>query len=85
MGELKCKYCGTKLSKVVLPDDSDWNVEYLWICMNDECSYYQKGWDWMWNKFKVFVSYRYFYNSFLDTDGPFPVAKQEDLKNSIIQ
>ena len=81
----KCKHCGTELSKVAMPYDSDWNVEYLMICMNDDCEYYKKGWDWMWNKFKQYVSYRYYYNTFFNTDGPFPVAKPEDLKSSIIK
>jgi len=85
MESIKCKYCGGELSKVAMSPMSDWNVEYMWICMNDECDYYTKGWDWMWNRFKVMVSYRYYYNPFHKTDGPFPVTKSSDLKDSIIQ
>jgi hypothetical protein len=84
MDEHNCKYCGNKMSKVAMPFDSDWNVEYLMICMNDECGYYKDGWNWMWNNYHVHVSYRFYINTFHNTDGPFPVSKPDDYKSFIV-
>jgi hypothetical protein len=52
-----CKYCGGELEKVLMPVESDWGVEYFLVCMNDECSYFVRGWDWMKEKYKVHASY----------------------------
>jgi len=79
-----CKYCNSKLRKVALPEDNDWGVDFLMVCMNDECGYYKRGWDWMWNHYQVKSSYRFHYNSITGYEGPLHVAKPEDYKNQII-
>ncbi len=84
MEKTNCKYCGSELSKVQMPFDSDWGVEYLMVCLNDDCGYYSRGWDWMMNNYKVKSSYRYFCNTFTDYEGPLPVARPSDYKNEVI-
>jgi len=82
--ELKCKHCGSTLKQVKMPPESDWNVPYQMICMNDECGYYQRGWDWMRQNYKVKASYRYRYNTFNGEDGPIPVFSPMDLKDLVV-
>ncbi|MFP4527064.1 MAG: hypothetical protein ACLFQX_00825 [Candidatus Kapaibacterium sp.] len=69
----KCKHCGAELEKVLLPYDSDFLVPHIWVCFNDECGYYKRGWDWMREKFNVRASYRFKYNGFTQDEGPLPV------------
>jgi hypothetical protein len=79
----KCKYCGSELKKVMLPYDSDFLVDYLWVCLNDECDYYKRGWKWMEDKYHVRASYRYKYNSFTGNEGPLPVQSPYSWKDMV--
>ncbi|MGQ9818576.1 MAG: ogr/Delta-like zinc finger family protein [Candidatus Kapaibacteriales bacterium] len=80
-----CKYCGREIKKVYLPSDSDWGAEYIYVCLNDECSYFIRGWDWMWNNYNVVASYRYMYNPVNGYEGPFPVTKENDIKFAYLE
>ena len=84
MEKKKCKYCGEELKKVLIPPQSDWGVEHFLVCMNDECSYYVQGWNWMKEKYKVNASYRYKYNPEKDDDGPIPVKSPDDMKDWVV-
>jgi hypothetical protein len=79
-----CKYCESKLVKVEIPPDSDWGVDFLMVCMNDDCGYYQRGWEWMWKNYEVKSSYRYHFNPSSGYEGPLHVTKPDDYKNFII-
>lgn len=84
--ELKnCPYCNQKLKKWLCPPDSSWGVEYQFVCFNDECQYYIRGWDWMRKNFNQNVSYRYRFNPFNGEYGPLPVWSKDAFKNSIIE
>ena len=80
----KCKYCGCELDKVMMPPETDWGVEYFYVCMNDECEYYVKGWQWMYEKYNVKASYRYKYNPFQSDEGPIPVRSPEDYRGWVV-
>jgi len=84
MDKLVCKYCGEEIKKVYLPVDSDWGVEYIYVCLNDECNYFKRGWDWMFNNYNVKASYRFMYNPFNGYEGPYPVTKENDIKNAYL-
>ena len=36
----------------------DWDSPYLWVCYNDECTLFKKGWDHMMQTVGQLVSYR---------------------------
>lgn len=85
MEEKICKHCGKKMTKVLMPPDTDWGVEYFLICMNDDCQYYVRGWDWMKEKYQVTASYRHKYNPENDSFGPIPVKDPTDYKHYIAE
>lgn len=80
-----CKYCGEELKKVLMPEESKWGVEYFLVCMNDECSYFVRGWNWMKEQYKVSCSYRYKVNPENGQDGPIPVKTINDMKDWVVQ
>ena len=81
----KCPHCKQELIKWQCPPESSWGVEYMYVCFNDECSYFVNGWEWMKDKFNQKVSYRYRYNSFTGQSGPLPVWSKEALRDYIIE
>ena len=54
----KCSHCGATMKKWKTPANSTWGTDFQWVCFNDECSYYVRGWDWMMESQKVKASYR---------------------------
>jgi len=80
----KCPYCGSPMKKWATPPDSTWGITFQYVCFNDECSYYVRGWEWMMSKFHVEASYRYRYNPSTGEKGPLPVWSPQAHKNKII-
>jgi len=80
-----CPHCNQPLKKWRCPPESSWNVEYQYVCFNDECSYYVNGWEWMKEKYNQKVSYRYRLNPFNNEEGPLPVWSKDALKDAIIE
>ncbi len=85
MDKPKCKYCGKEMTKVLMPPESDWGVDYFWVCMEDDCKYFVEGWDWMKTKFKVKASYRYKINPYNGEGAPIPVKDPSDMKDWIVK
>ncbi len=56
---LCCPHCGQQLKKFQMPDESGWETSVQWACFSNDCPYYRNGWDWMYEKYRVRVSYRY--------------------------
>ncbi len=44
---LECPYCGEALEKWMVPDTpfNEWPNEYFYVCFNDDCPYFVRGWD----------------------------------------
>lgn len=80
-----CPHCNKSLKKWRCPPESSWNVEFQYVCFNDECPYYVKGWEWMEKKYNQKVSYRYRLNPFNNESGPLPVWSKDALRSSIIE
>ncbi|MFZ0455887.1 MAG: ogr/Delta-like zinc finger family protein [Ignavibacteriaceae bacterium] len=80
-----CPHCNQQLKKWLCPPESSWDVDHQYVCFNDECSYYVRGWDWMKNKFNQNISYRYRLNPANGESGPLPVWSKDALKNFIIE
>jgi hypothetical protein len=59
-----CPYCNTELTLCDAPpihvgDGLGWGCEYLFICLNDECSLFSNGWEHIENQYGHVGSYRH--------------------------
>jgi hypothetical protein len=73
------------MKKWKTPTDSTWDTEFHWVCFNDECCYFVRGWDWMMDQQGVKASYRHRMNPKTGAGGPLPVWSNEALKDHILE
>lgn len=81
-----CPHCGDKLQKWLVPDnpfECTWDNDFMYICFNDECSYYTRGWDFLRREGNS-GSYRLMYNPEKDTCNPIPVPTAKALMEGIV-
>ncbi len=81
-----CPYCGDKMRKWTVPDNpfsQTWDNEHMYICFNDHCPYYVRGWDLMYKRTNSMMSYRCMYNPVKDRCSPIPVPSPRALKEGI--
>lgn len=72
------------MSQWTNPQGSTWSGEAQWVCFNDNCPYFVRGWAWMMDHYRVTASYRYRLDPATGETGPLPVWSREALKNGII-
>ena len=85
---LCCPHCGEKLRKWAVPDNpfcQTWDNEFMYICFNDLCPYYVRGWDLMYKETNKTMSYPLMYNPEKDRCMPIPVPSPRALKEGIIE
>jgi len=85
---LCCPHCDRKLSKWEVPDNpfcQTWDNAYMYICFNDECPYFVRGWDKMYRDTLQGMSYRLMYNPEKDRCMPIPVPSHQALRDGIIE
>lgn len=80
-----CPHCGSRLKKYRTPAHTTWGGAIQYICFNDECPYYVKGWEHMRETQQVYASYRYRYDPESGYGGPMPVWSKEALKDGIVE
>jgi hypothetical protein len=66
------------------PQQGTWGGEYQFVCFNDDCPYFIRGWAWMKNKYNVTASYRYRLDPATGEKGPLPVWSKSAMRNSIL-
>jgi len=84
---LACPHCGARLKKWAVPDNpfgQTWDNDFMYICFNDACPYYVRGWDHMYKEGNRGVSYRLMYNPEKDCCMPIPVPSPKALRESIV-
>ena len=85
---LCCPHCDQKLKKWEVPDNpfcQTWDNEFMYICFNDECGYFERGWEHMRKNFDKTLSYRFMYNPVKKTCMPMPVPSYRALKEGIME
>jgi SAM-dependent methyltransferase len=85
---LSCPYCEARMKKWAVPENpfaQTWDNEFMYICFNDACPYFVRGWDFMHKEGNQGMSYRLMYNPEKDRCMPVPVPSRQALKESIIE
>jgi hypothetical protein len=80
----KCPHCQERMLKWYTPQDLSWGTPYQYVCFNDECGYYVRGWDHILKNYNKEASYRHRYNPFTGEAGPVPVWSPEALRARIM-
>ena len=81
----ECPHCGGRMSRWANPQASTWGGEYQFVCFNDRCSYFVRGWAWMMGRYNVAASYRFRIDPFTGERGPLPVWSAAALKGNLIE
>jgi len=83
---LRCPHCGDELKKWEVPRHcfTQWPNEYMYICFNDECPYFVRGWNSMSSQMNP-GSYRLMYDPLTDSCQPVPVFNRTMLRDGIIE
>ena len=81
----KCPHCREEMKKWTTPPLSTWSSAWQWVCFNDECPYFVKGWDWIWNNYHRKASYRHALDPATGQKCPVPVKSKIALRDSIIE
>jgi len=79
-----CPHCKQRMSKWYTPQDLSWGTPYQYVCFNDECGYYVRGWAWIRDSYNKEASYRHRYNPFSGESGPVPVWSETALRARIM-
>ncbi len=80
-----CPHCGVAMRRFSLPDASGWQGAYHWACFNDECSYFRRGWVWMFDTYGVKASYRYRIDPATGAASPLAVWSRDAIKDRILE
>lgn len=81
---MPCPHCQRPMLAWRSPPECMWTSDVQYVCFNDECPYYVRGWRWMEEKFQVHASYRHRVDPVSRTSGPLPVWSPTAHRDSII-
>lgn len=82
---MQCPHCGTTLQAIDFPEEASWGKHH-YVCFNDDCSYYEEGWTWMWEQYSARASYRFrVVNLETGVTSPLPVWSKDALRDRIVE
>jgi len=85
MAEHRCPYCHQPLSRMRTPPLTSWETPFLFVCFNDECSYFTRSAAWMKSQFNVNAMYRHRLDPSTGETGPLPVWSADAMKDAILR
>ena len=80
-----CPHCESRFKKWRVPEDASWNEEFFYVCFNDECPYYIRGWARMKEQYGQRGSYRYMINPTTGASSPLPVWSDTATREMIVE
>jgi hypothetical protein len=79
-----CPHCGSRLKKWRVPDGANWSEEFFFVCFNDQCPYYQRGWQWMKEQYNQQASYRFMIHPSTGAASMIPVWSDSATREMIV-
>jgi hypothetical protein len=79
-----CPHCEEPMQRWATPVGSSWDASFLWVCFNDKCGYFVRGWAFLEERFGRRASYRHSLDPSTGATGPLPVWSQAALRDQII-
>lgn len=80
-----CPHCNKEMKKWKTDSWSDWNADFLYVCFNDDCPYFVRGWDWLKKQQEVTASYRHSQHPETGQTYPLVVNTKDSRKGGIIK
>jgi len=80
-----CPHCGASLKKWRVPEGSSWDDEFFFVCFNDECPYFERGWAWMKQHYNQAASYRYMINPTTGAASMIPVWSASATREMLVE
>ena len=79
-----CPHCSVPMERWATPLGSSWDARFLWVCFNDECAYFVRGWVFLEEHFGRRASYRHSLDPSTGATGPLPVWSRAALRDQIL-
>ena len=76
-----CPHCKSTMEKMDARH-LDWGTSFLWVCFNNNCEPFKKGWEHMMNTVGQLVSYRFMITPDNGSQGVIPAFSAEYLANA---
>jgi hypothetical protein len=76
-----CPHCKTVMEQMDARH-LDWDAPYLWVCFNNECTLFKKGWEHMMESVGQLVSYRFMVHPQDGQTGVIPAFSHEYLQQN---
>jgi len=74
-----CPHCKGTMEKMDARH-LDWGTTFLWVCFNDHCTFFKKGWQHMMDTYGQLVSYRYMVTPDNGSQGVIPAFSIDYLR-----